>query len=100
MQGVNHAPSHACTLHTNLVQAMAASKLDRLRDWVREWLCSIVSWSCTVRVACSTTRDLHSHSLPPLQAAFFLLGTINNLPYVVVNSSALILASRSGRACM
>jgi hypothetical protein len=40
---------------------MAASRLDRLRDWV----------------------------------ALFLMGTINNLPYVVVNSSAKILASRS-----
>jgi battenin len=38
---------------------MAASRLDRLRDWV----------------------------------ALFLMGTINNLPYVVVNSSAKILAS-------
>ena len=33
-----------------------------------------------------------------LQVALFLMGTINNLPYVVVNSSANILASRSVRA--
>lgn len=30
-----------------------------------------------------------------MQVALFLLGTINNLPYVVVNSSANILARRS-----
>ena len=57
---------------------------------------------CVLVLCCprSVQRDTRrSRPLPPLQVAFFLLGTINNLPYVVVNSSALILASRSDRTC-
>lgn len=59
-------------------------------------LCIIASSSClhvlVIRTPLLTVSPIGRAG--STQVAFFLLGTINNLPYVIVNSSAKILATR------